>query len=200
MIELSSNEIFGTNEFYNYKSNINYFNVIVTSRQAILIFIPKCIFHSIIANEIKIKNALITKVEFNVKLSGILVDLSDEKDYIELRVNNEYKYYNFKLEEKNVADIFTSNTLFLSKKDGKYGFLDKAGNIVVEYIYDDATEQNRYGYAGVKKDGKWGAIDNKGTLVQEPTYKLDDYLKIDFIGRWHYGKDINMNYYNQMEQ
>ena len=138
--------------------------------------------------------------EFNVKLSGILVDFSNEKDYIELRVNNEYKYYNFKLEEKNVADIFTSNTLFLSKKDGKYGFLDKTGNVVVEYIYDDATEQNRYGYAGVKKDGKWGAIDNKGTLVQEPTYKLDDYLKIDFIGRWHYGKDINMNYYNQMEQ
>ncbi|MEE0866122.1 MAG: WG repeat-containing protein [Clostridia bacterium] len=136
--------------------------------------------------------------EYNVKLSGILIDLSEEKDYIELRVNNDYKYYNFKLEEKNVADIFTSNTLFLSKKDGKYGFLDKSGNVVVDYIYDDATEQNKYGYAGVKKDGKWGSIDNKGTLIQEPTYNLDDYLKIDFIGRWHYGKDVNMNYYNQI--
>ena len=138
--------------------------------------------------------------EYNVKLSGILIDLSEEKDYIELRVNNEYKYYNFKLEEKNVSDIFTSNTLFLSKKDGKYGFLDKSGKVVVDYIYDDATEQNKYGFAAVKKDGKWGSIDNKGTLIQEPTYNLDDYLKIDFIGRWHYGKDVNMNYYNQMEQ
>lgn len=136
--------------------------------------------------------------EYNVKLSGILIDLSEEKDYIELRVNNEYKYYNFKLEEKNVADIFTSNTLFLSKKDGKYGFLDKSGKVVVDYIYDDATEQNKYGYAGVKKDGKWGSIDNKGNLVQEPIYDLEDYLKIDFIGRWHYGKDVNMNYYNQI--
>lgn len=136
--------------------------------------------------------------DYNVKLSGILVDLSEEKDFIELRKNNEYKYYNFKLEEKNVADIFTSNTLFLSKKDGKYGFLDKSGNVVVDYIYDDATEQNKYGYAAVKKDGKWGSIDNKGTLIQEPTYNLDDYLKIDFIGRWHYGKDLNMNYYNQL--
>ena len=90
--------------------------------------------------------------------------------------------------------------MFLSKKDGKYGFLDKSGKVIVDYIYDDATEQNKYGYAAVKKDGKWGSIDNKGTLIQEPTYNLDDYLKIDFIGRWHYGKDVNMNYYNQMEQ
>ena len=44
--------------------------------------------------------------------------------------------------------------LFLSKKDGKYGYVDKKGNVVVDYIYDDATEQNKYGYAGVKKDGK----------------------------------------------
>lgn len=136
--------------------------------------------------------------EYLVKLSGILVDFDSEKDYLELRQNDEYKYYNFKLEEKNVADIFTSNTLFLSKKDGKYGFIDKSGNVVVDYIYDDATEQNKYGYAGVKKDGKWGSIDNKGKLVQEPTYNLEEYLKIDFIGRWHYGKDINMNYYNQL--
>ena len=136
--------------------------------------------------------------DYNVRLAGILVDFSDEKGDIELRINNEYKYYNLKLEEKNATEIFTSNTLFLSKKDGKYGFLDKSGNVVVDYIYDDATEQNKFGYAGVKKDGKWGSVDNKGNLVQEPTYDLDDYLKIDFIGRWHYGKDINMNYYNQI--
>ena len=49
----------------------------------------------------------------------------------------------------------------------------------------------------MKKDGKWGVINSKGEVVQEPTYNLDDYLIIDFIGRWHLGKDINMNYYNQ---
>ena len=88
--------------------------------------------------------------------------------------------------------------MFLSKKDGKYGFIDKDGKIVVDYIYDDATEQNAFGYSAIKKDGKWGAIDNKGNVLQEPTYNLDDYLKIDFIGRWHYGKDLNMNYYGDM--
>ena len=86
----------------------------------------------------------------------------------------------------------------MSKKDGKFGFVDKDGNVVVDYIYDDVTEQNDYGYAGIKKDGKWGSIDQKGTVIQEPRYNLDDYLQIDFVGRWHYGKDLNMNYYNQL--
>ena len=91
----------------------------------------------------------------------------------------------------------TNNTLFLDKKDNKYGYLDKDGNVVVEYIYDDATEQNKYGFVAVKKDGKWGVINNKGEIVQEPTYNLDDYLVIDFVGKWYLGKDLNMNYYNQ---
>ena len=135
---------------------------------------------------------------FAVKQTGILIDLDDEKGYIELKQGEEYKYYNFKFEEKNITQIHTSNTLYKSKKDGKYGFVDKNGKVVIDYTYDDATEQNIYGYSGIKKDGKWGSIDNKGNIVQEPTYNLDDYLKIDFIGKWHLGKDINMNYYNMM--
>lgn len=135
---------------------------------------------------------------FTTRQSGILIDLDDEKGYLELKQGEEYKYYNFKFEEKNITEIHSSNTLFKSKKDGKYGFVDKDGKVIVDYQYDDATEQNTYGYAGIKKDGKWGVIDNKGNIVQEPTYNLEDYLKIDFIGRWHLGKDINMNYYNQL--
>ncbi len=134
---------------------------------------------------------------FTVRQSGILVDSDDEKGYIELKQGDEYKYYNFKFEEKKVTEVHTSHTLFKSKKDGKYGFVDKDGKVLVDYQYDDATEQNSYGYAGIKKDGKWGSIDNKGNIVQEPTYDLEDYLKIDFVGKWHLGKDMNMNYYNQ---
>ena len=150
-----------------------------------------------IAEDDNYNNEIINS-EYETKQTGILVDLDTDKGYIELRQNNENKYYNFKFEEKNVADIFTSNTLYLSKKDGKYGFVDKDGKVVVDYKYDDATEQNSYGYAGIKKDGKWGAINSKGEVVQDTTYDLEDYLKIDFIGRWHFGKDINMNYYNQL--
>lgn len=134
---------------------------------------------------------------YNVKLSGILIDLDDEKGYIEIRKDDEYKYYNLKIEEKNEADIFTSNTLFISKKNGKYGFVDKDNKVIVDYIYDDATKQNQYGFAGVKKDGKWGVINKEGKLIQEPIYSLEDNLKIDFIGSWYLGKDLNMNYYRK---
>lgn len=132
---------------------------------------------------------------YAVRQSGILVDLNEDGGYIELRQDDSYKYYNFRFEEQKEADVHEDRTLFLSKQDGKYGFVDKDGNVVVDYQYDDATEQNSFGFAGIKKDGVWGSIDRTGAVVQEPTYNLDDYLQIDFIGRWHYGKDINMNYY-----
>ena len=134
---------------------------------------------------------------YEIKLTGMVTNIDDEKGYIEIKQEEGYKYYNFKFEEQKEADIFKTNTLFVSKKDGKYGFIDKDGKVVVDYIYDDATMQNTYGYAGIKKDGKWGVVDKNGKVIQEPTYKLDDYLQIDFIGSWYLGKDLNMNYYRK---
>lgn len=142
-------------------------------------------------------NSQVMNNQFEVKQTGILIEINTDSGYFVLRQNDEYKYYNFKFEEKNKKDILTNHTLYLDKKDNQYGYVDKDGNVVIEYMYDDATEQNEYGFAAVKKDGKWGAINNKGEVIQEPTYNLDDYLIIDFIGKWHLGKDMNMNYYNQ---
>ena len=136
---------------------------------------------------------------FTVKQTGILIQVDSDRGFIELKQGEDNKYYNFKFEEKSLTDILTNNTVFVSKKDGKYGFVDKNGNVVVDYLYDDVTSQNSYGFAGIKKDGKWGSIDNKGNVVIEPTYSLDHYLLVDFIGRWHLGQDINMNYYNQLD-
>ena len=142
--------------------------------------------------------ANILNSNFETKITGILTELNIEKGYIKLKIEDNYKYYNFKFEEKQEKEIFPNRTLFLSKKDGKYGYIDKTGKVIVDYIYDDALEQNDHGFVAVKKDGKWGSIDNKGNIVQEPIYNLDEYLIIDFIGRWHLGLDINMNYYNQL--
>ena len=139
--------------------------------------------------------ASIIDTQFNVKISGILSEINQKESYIKMRIDDEYKYYNFKCEEKSSEEILTNNTLFLSKKDGKYGYVDEKGNVIVEYIYDDATEQNEYGYAGVKKDGLWGAINKEGEEVVEPKYNLENNLEIDFIGKWHLGQDLNMNYY-----
>ena len=143
-------------------------------------------------------NSAVLNSNLEVKLTGILIDLNDIKGYIKMRINDEYKYYNFKFEEQQESDIYPNKTLFISKKNGKYGLVDKTGKVIVDYKYDDAIDQNECGYVAVKKDGKWGSIDSKGNLVQEPIYDLDDYLIVDFIGRWHFGKDVNMNYYNQL--
>ena len=145
-------------------------------------------------------NAKILNSNLETKAEGILSELNENKGYLKLRIDNNYKYYNFKFEEKQESDIFSNRTLFLSKKDGKYGYVDKNVKVIVDYIYDDAMEQNDSGFSAVKKDGKWGSIDSKGNVVQEPIYNLDNYLLIDFIGRWHLGTDINMNYYNQLDK
>lgn len=133
--------------------------------------------------------------EMKLVLSGILSEVNTEKGYIILRKDGDWKFYNFKFEEKQEKDIFPEHTLFLSKKDGKYGYTNKDGDVIVDYIYDDAKLQNSCGYCVVKKGNTWGSINKDGNLSQEPNVSLEDYLVIDFIGKWHYGKELEMNYY-----
>ena len=135
--------------------------------------------------------------EFNVKGEGIVSEINTDKNYIRVRVGEDYKYYNFKLEEKQNTEILSTNTIFLSKKDGKYGYVNNKGIVVVDYIYDDAIEQNKYGYVAVKKDGKWGCLDQTGKVIVEPKYTLENNLVIDFIGQYHLAEDINANYYTK---
>lgn len=133
--------------------------------------------------------------EMNVKLTGIISSINVDDGYMQVRIGEEYKYYNFKFEEKQSKDILKDNTIFLSKKDGKYGFVDKNGIVVVDYIYDDASEQNEYGYASVKKDGLWGCVDSIGKVKMAPSYKLENNVLIEFIGKWHLGEDLNLYYF-----
>ena len=123
------------------------------------------------------------------KLTGIVSEINAKKGYIKLYIGNDYKYYNFKFEEKSNAEILTQSTLFLSKKDGKYGYKDKAGNLVVDYIYDDATEQNPCGFVAVKQNGVWGSLKQNGVRVLAPSVDLDNSIYIDFIGEWHLSDD-----------
>lgn len=140
-------------------------------------------------------NTSIIDTEYNVKLIGILSEINTEKSYIRMRIEDEYKYYDLSCTEKPNTEILKENTLFLSKKNGKYGYTDQKGNIVVDYIYDDATEQNEYGFVAVKQNGLWGSLNEKGEKIIEPKYNLEENLKVDFIGKWHLGQDLNMNYY-----
>lgn len=123
------------------------------------------------------------------KLTGIVAEINIEKGYIKMYTGSEYEYYNFKFEEKNNTEMLSHNTLFLSKKDGKYGYTDKSGNVVVDYIYEDATEQNSCGYVAVKQNGLWGSLKKNGSVAQMPEVNLDNSIYVDFIGQWHLSDD-----------
>lgn len=133
--------------------------------------------------------------DYTVKLSGILSELNITNGYMKVRSEGEYHYYNFKFEPKTNRELLTTNTLFLDKKDGKYGYVNKDGIVVVDYIYDDAREQNEFGYSSIKQNGMWGCIDSKGKVVITPAYKLENNSMIEFINKWHRGEDLNLKYY-----
>lgn len=134
-------------------------------------------------------------IDRNHEVKAIATDVELYNGYIRAKVNNEYKFYNLKFEEKSNRDAFSDHTLYVAKNDGKYGLVNKDGSLVVQYQYEDVTEQNEYGYVGVKKDGKWGVIDQYGNVVVEPKYQITNISKIIFIGNWHSVENVITTYF-----
>lgn len=128
-----------------------------------------------------------------LKVTGTSISVSD--GYIRLNVDGDYKFYNLKFEEKTNKEVLANNTLYVEKKDGKYGLVNKNGTLVVKCQYDDITEQNKYGYVAVKKDGKWGIIDQYGNTVIDPKYQLLNESLITVIGKWYKAENVNTTYY-----
>lgn len=136
--------------------------------------------------------------EFKQVLQNVIIsELNTDVGYLRVREDNDYKYYNFKLEEKTNKEILATNSLFLVKENGKYGYENKDGERVVDCMYDDAKEQNEFGFCAVKKDGLWGALKSDGTVVLEPKEDLEEYLYVDFISKWHRMNDLTLNAYTK---
>ena len=144
------------------------------------------------------ENSDIIDSSLNIVLEDVIVtELNEEYGYFRVRVNDNYKYYNFKLEEKTNIQVLSTNTLFLFKENGKYGYVNKNGDVIVDPIYDDATEQNQYGYCAIKKDGLWGVLKSDGTVILTPSVNLDEYLYIDFISEYYRYNDLKLNVYTK---
>ncbi len=59
----------------------------------------------------------------------------------------------------------TEKGAFISmKKDGKWGFIDKKGNTIIPFIYDDVREFSE-GLAAVKSKNKWGYINESNSII-----------------------------------
>lgn len=68
------------------------------------------------------------------------------------------------------ARLMIDGTYAAVQKDGKWGFIDAEGKVVIEPQYDDARSFSN-GYAAVQKDGKWGFINSDNEMVIEPEFE-----------------------------
>ena len=107
------------------------------------------------------------------------------KEYVSIYSGTELKYIN------NVGELVSNTEVYKDLKlysyqadDGKWGFVNKDGNVVVDCKYDVVTELNEYGFAGVFQENKWGVIDENGKVVVVPEYELVTYYSPTFVGKY----------------
>ena len=111
--------------------------------------------------------------------------LTVKNNYIKLSSSEETKYFDLDGNEKQNTEIFPENTIFAKSQNGKWGFVDKNGQVIIDYQYDEVTEQNEYGFAGIKKDGKWGIVDKNGKIIVEPIYEINTEEAPEFVGTYY---------------
>lgn len=106
-------------------------------------------------------------------------------DYTAIYSSNELKYIDSKGNIVSNTEVFKDAKLYTYQADdGKWGFKNKDGKVVVECKYDRATEVNEYGFAAIHQEGKWGVIDQEGNVVVVPSYELETYYAPKFVGKY----------------
>lgn len=65
--------------------------------------------------------------------------------------------------------------LFAYEKNGKWGYVDSAGKVVIPFIYDTAYEFQE-GLAAVRVDYAWGFIDQNGKTI----------IPFEYDGAWNF--------------
>ena len=69
-----------------------------------------------LADDSEYKTSIIDN-QYNIKATGILSEINTDEEYIRMRVDDDYKYYNLKGEEISNIEALKNNTIFLSKKE-----------------------------------------------------------------------------------
>lgn len=73
------------------------------------------------------------------------------------------------------VDQITEDKQIAFQKDGKWGFADLKGNILIDPVYEEAKSFSQ-GLAGVYQDGWWGFINEENELVIPASYTAVDYF------------------------
>lgn len=122
-------------------------------------------------------------------------------DYVSIYSDNEIAYINKEGEIVPNTEVFPNAKIYTykSEDDGKWGFADNTGKVIVDCKYDRVTELNEYGYAGIYQDGKWGVIDETGKVVVVPSYEIETYYAPTFLGKYLY-EDLDNAHCVELEE
>lgn len=123
----------------------------------------------------------------NGNLVGSLVEptIKEEHGFIVAQNKEKTLYFDVNGIVKTNTQVYPNHTLVANQKEGKWGFSSPDGKQVVECQYDQVTELNQYGFAGIKQGDKWGVINANGQVVLEPTYVLPGQLNPQFVGGYY---------------
>lgn len=78
---------------------------------------------------------------------------------------NTDKGYQFDISlEYDYAKIFPNGLQFFQNKDGKYGYINSKGEVVIEFVWDYGINFND-GLAYVEAAGKMAYIDEQGLVI-----------------------------------
>ncbi len=106
-------------------------------------------------------------------------------EYTAIYSSDELKYINSKGNIVSNTEVFKDAKLYAYQADdGRWGFTDKDGKIIVDCKYDRVTELNDYGFAGIYQEGKWGVINSNGDVIVVPSYELETYYAPKFVGKY----------------
>lgn len=141
-----------------------------------------------IIQAINIENKLIELYTEEIKQIGKMEDANIYiyDNYVKLVSQYNVMYFKFDGNKISSKELFKDNTLFPIVYNGKWGYENKDGKIVIGANYDYVTDFNEYGFAGIEKDEKWGVIEENGKILVEPIYKIEQRsIEPEFIGKYY---------------
>lgn len=130
------------------------------------------------------------KILTSMKNANVII----KENYIILQSDDNVEFIDFEGNIIENRDAFDAD-IYAKKENGKWGFVDKQGNQIIEPKYDFVTEFNNYGFAGIKADGKWGVVNSNGEIILEPEYVIES-NNPNFVGKYYeYDLDYGKPYF-----
>ena len=115
-----------------------------------------------------------TKLTFKEGLAIAWVHPFRAGEYKFINTRNEIEY----IGSYDYVDEFSEGYCIV-KRNGKFGYIDKLGNLTINFIYESA-KAFKEGLALVQLDKKWGAINKEGLVIIDFKYDADFIFPDDF--------------------